>query len=845
MATKPPAPASAALWNAAVAHHQAGRLDEAAAMYRKVLAASPQHFDAKHLLGVVALQTGRLDEAAGLIAEALAINPKFAAAHNNLGNVWLRKGRDAEAAICFQKAVQIQPSYGDAHYNLANLLRRAGKLREASTHFLRAAAGNAKWFEAHLNLGATLLDLGDAAGAVKAFEAAVRLKPDHVDALSNLGAALADAVQMQRALDMFARALQLDPRSVPTLVNQGSVLARMGRIDAARQSFERALTLAPGNASAHSNLGTLLRDNGSADAAIPLFERALKLDPSLVEAHVGLSLALHDAGREAEALEQRDSLRRSHPDSAEALILQSRLCMDRNDRAGAEKALSDAVAAQPTNAEVHYLLGNLLMLGGRWKEAQSSYQRAVTADAAHVRARWALTMAQLPPIYTTPAEVPKARAAFTRMLGELDKWFDASRSAQGYAAVGSTQPFYLAYQAANNRDLLHRYGALCERLMAQWQRQNSLAPRATTLRSPLRVGIASAHLLDHSVWNAVVKGWVKHLDKSRFRLYLYHLGTHCDAQTEQARLWAHRLETGPRGTGQWAKLIVDDEIDVLIYPEIGMDSTTTKLASMRLAAVQAAAWGHPETTGLPTIDHYISAADLEPPESAKHYTEKLVALPGLGVCYEPVAVAGVAPDLNALGLAHDVPLLLCPGVPFKYAPAQDRVWAEIARRAPGCRLVFFQQKGSDLGAQFAQRLERHFADAGLTFTEHVSLLPFLDRGRFYGLMRRSHLFLDTIGFSGFNTAMQAVECGLPIVTREGEFMRGRLASGILRRLGMDELVVASDDAYIDLAVSLAVDATRRHSLSERMSARRPQLFGDLEPVRALEQFLEAKGRPAG
>lgn len=839
MANKPPASASAAVWNTAVAHHQAGRLKEAEGMYRQVLATSPQHFDAKHLLGVVALQSGRLDEAATLITDALSLNPKFAAAHNNLGNVRLRQGRDTEAIACFQKAVQIQPSYGDAHYNLANLLRGAGKLKEAATHFLRATGSNAKWFEAHLNLGATQLDLGDAKGAVKSFEVAVRLKPDRADALSNLGVALANVGDMHRSLDMFARALKIDPKSASALTNEGSVLARMGRVDAAREALERALRVTPDDAAAHTNLGTLLLDNGYADEALAHFERAMKLNPDMVEARIGTSRTLHTLGRDKEALELSENLQRNHPDSAETLVLQSRLRMDRNDRAGAEEALTAAVAAQPTHAEAHYLLGNLLMMDGRWKEAVDSYQRAANADPSHVRARWALVMAQVPPIPSSTTDLQKARSNFVRMLAELDKWFDSNRSTQGHSAVGSTQPFYLAYQATNNREVLHKYGALCARLMAPWQTVNGMAARAIAAHSPLRIGIASAHIHDHSVWNAVVRGWVKNLDKSRFRIYLYHLGTHSDAQTEQARQWAHHLETGSRDVRQWAKLIVEHEIDVLVYPEIGMDSTTVRLASMRLAPVQAASWGHPETTGLPTIDHYVSADDLEPAEGAKHYTEKLVALPRLGVFYEPVSAPTVVPDLAALGLPQDVPLLLCPGVSFKYSPLQDRVWAEIARRAPNCRLVFFKQKDSELGMQLAQRLERHFLNAGVNFKDRVSFVPFLDRSQFFGLMRRAHLFLDTIGFSGFNTAMQAIECGLPVVTIEGEFMRGRLASAILRRIGMDELVVASDDAYIELAVSLAGDLAKRNALSEQIAARREQLYGDLEPVRALERFIES------
>jgi predicted O-linked N-acetylglucosamine transferase (SPINDLY family) len=838
MATKPPAPANAAAWNTAVAHHQAGRLKEAEALYRQILAASPQHFEAKHLLGVVALQTGRLDDAASLIQEALVLNPKLAAAHNNLGNVRLRQGRDTDATAAFQKAVQIQPSYGDAHYNLANLLRKAGKLKEASTHFLRATGANAKWFEAHQNLGATLLDLGDARGAAKAFEAAARLKPDSADAWSNLGAAWAEAGEMPRALDALAKALKIAPKSADVLANQGGVLARMGRLAEARQSLDQALQLQPGHPVAHTNLGNLLRDTNQPADAIVHFEAALKQAPQMVAARIGLSLSLQAAGRDKEAAAVSDSLQQGHPNSPEALVLQGRLCLAKKDHAGAEKALAAALAADPANAEAHYLLGNVLMLGGRWKEAVESYQRAVNADANDVRARWSLVMAQVPPVFADAAQVPKARSNFTRMLADLDKWFDAQRTPQGHAAVGSTQPFYLPYQAVSNRELLQKYGALCSRLMAPWQQGNGLAlPPVAASSGKLRVGIVSAHISDHSVWNAVVKGWTRNLDKSRFELYLYHLGGQGDSQTEQARQWAHRLEAGSRDAAQWARLILDHRIDVLIYPEIGMDSTTVRLASMRLAPVQAASWGHPETTGLPTIDHYLSAEDLEPADAQKHYTEKLVALPRLGVCYEPMSVTPVMPDLAALGLPQDQPLLLCPGMPFKYAPAQDRVWSEIAKHAPHAHLVYFQKKDNELGAQLATRLERQFKDAGLDFRQRVSFLPFLDRERFYGLMRRAHLFLDTIGFSGFNTAMQAVECGLPIVTREGEFMRGRLASGILRRMGMDELVTTSDDAYIELAVALANDLSRRNELAGQITQKRQALFGDLTPVRALEDFL--------
>jgi predicted O-linked N-acetylglucosamine transferase (SPINDLY family) len=187
-------------------------------------------------------------------------------------------------------------------------------------------------------------------------------------------------------------------------------------------------------------------------------------------------------------------------------------------------------------------------------------------------------------------------------------------------------------------------------------------------------------------------------------------------------------------------------------------------------------------------------------------------------------------------------LALCTGSPFKYAPENDWVFPEIARRARGCRLIFFQLDPKTLCEQLERRLADTFSRAGLDFRSHVSFLPKLSRPRFYGLMQRAGLWLDTFRYSGFNTAMQAVECGLPLVAREGRFMRGRFASGILRQLGMHEWVATSDEQYVELAAALANDAEKRRAARVSLEASRGMLFDDPAPVRALEDFLSGATR---
>jgi predicted O-linked N-acetylglucosamine transferase (SPINDLY family) len=339
------------------------------------------------------------------------------------------------------------------------------------------------------------------------------------------------------------------------------------------------------------------------------------------------------------------------------------------------------------------------------------------------------------------------------------------------------------------------------------------------------------------VWHAIVKGWLRHLDRNQIDLQVFYTESIQDEETLFARSRASHFEQGKKDFTEWVKLILGRQLDVLIYPEIGMDPMTVKLASLRLAPKQMAAWGHPLTTGLPSIDYYLSAEDFEPEAAQQHYTERLIALPHLGCCYYSQPVTALSPDLAALGIDADLPLLVCPGASFKYSPRHDRIFPEIAKRLARCQLVFFTLEPRYLTEMLKQRLKRVFADAGLDFEKYVVFIPKQPRPKFHGLLRRADVFLDTLGFSGFNTAMQALECGLPMVTHKGRFMRGRFGSGILQRMGLPELTTSSEDDYIQLAVKLVEDVDLRQSMSARIVASRSALYEDLGPVKMLQEFL--------
>jgi protein O-GlcNAc transferase len=353
----------------------------------------------------------------------------------------------------------------------------------------------------------------------------------------------------------------------------------------------------------------------------------------------------------------------------------------------------------------------------------------------------------------------------------------------------------------------------------------------------IRLGIVSQYFWKHSVWDALLKGWIQQLDRTRISIHAFYLGARQDEETLLARSHVSCFREGPLDMRQWVEAIIDEQLDIIIYPEVGMDPLTAQLAALRLAPVQVATWGHPETTGLPTIDYYLSAELLEPANAHEHYSEQLILLPHLGSYYTPASISPVAPDLQSLDIDEDAALLICPGVPFKYIPAYDHVLPEIALKLGRCRFIFFTHRLSHLSDKLRERIAIAFRMSGLAADDFVTFIPWQDSARFFGLLERADVFLDTIGFSGFNTAMQAVQCGIPIVTRESAFLRGRLAGGILKRLGIAELIAQSEKEYVAVAVQLAQDAAYRAQIRQRIARSRPVLFDDAAPIRAMEAFF--------
>jgi predicted O-linked N-acetylglucosamine transferase (SPINDLY family) len=247
----------------AIALHKAGRLEEAEARYRAILAQAPKSFDALHYLGVLAAQRGRVSEGADLIGKAIELNPRVPDAQANLANLYNQLGRAADALAACDRALEARPDHAEAHNTRAVALLRLGRHADALASADRALAANPRHAIAHSNRGAALAGLRRIDEAIASFDGAVALHPNFAQAWRNRGDAYRVLARHREAVESDTRALALEPDHLATLVHRGHSLHCLARNDAAARDFARAVQLDPKNLFAWSMLSMVQRHNAA------------------------------------------------------------------------------------------------------------------------------------------------------------------------------------------------------------------------------------------------------------------------------------------------------------------------------------------------------------------------------------------------------------------------------------------------------------------------------------------------------------------------------------------------------------------------------------------------------
>jgi predicted O-linked N-acetylglucosamine transferase (SPINDLY family) len=858
-------PGHANLLGVGLKHHQAGRLAEAEAYYRRVLAAQPDHADALHLLGIVANQARRHDLAVQLISQAIKQNGERPDYFCSLGIALKNQGKLDEAVAAYRQAIRINPDLPEAHCNLGNALHDQDKLTESLASYDRALAVRPDYAEALYSRGVILQKLKRFEEALASYDRALTVRPDYAGALSNRGVILQKLKRFDEALASYDRALTVRPDYAEALSNRGNTLHELKRFEEALASCDRALAVRPNFAEALYNRGNTLHELKRFEEALASCDRALAVRPNFAEALYNRGNTLHELRRFEEALASYDRALAMRPDFAEALSNRGNTLHELKRFEEALASYDRALAVRPDYAEALSNRGNTLHELKRFEEALASYDRAlaVRPDYTEALSNRGNTLHELKRFEEALASCDRAlavrpnfaEALYNRsvILQKLKRFEEALASYDRLLAAKADHPHAfsgvahcvmrlcdfdrrtrfatdLCAHVSGKKSIVSPFVLLgysgdpalqvqCARNHIENMIPSPLPPLCSGQKwrhDKLRVAYLSPDFRSHPTAVQTAELFELH-DRSRFEIIGVSFGVD-DRSEMRKRLVAAFDEfhdVRKNSDKEVAKLLNDRHFDIAVdLAGYTQDSRPTILAH-RPVPIQVNYLGFPATMGADFIDYIIADAMVLPVEHQPYYTEKVVYLPD---CYQvndtKRKIAERTPTRQEIGLPEHAFVLCCFNNNWKITPEIFDIWMRLLQQVEGSVLWLL---GDNEGAERRLRKEtqrRGIDPSRLVFAGRLPPAEHLARHRL------ADLFLDTLPYNSHTTASDALWAGLPVLTCKGEAFAGRVAASLLHAVGIPELITSNLEDYQTLALKLVRDAALLAEIKAKLARNR-------------------------
>ncbi|MFS8885695.1 tetratricopeptide repeat protein [Synechococcus sp. H70.2] len=864
----------------ALNHHQQGRLEEAEQLYRAVLRSVPRHPEAHHKLGQLTRQRGQPRAALHHLVTAVSANP-------TVGQYWLSlvealmecdEYAEAESVLAdghtlglLEEAVVVEWSArlaaaklaGEAPspssvpatrtlseeevselqaasdaYNCGNLALALQKAQEVLARNPSSALAWALVANVHWNQG-------EYAAAEEAARRALDLEPAERNALLALALSLQGQGRYVESEATFRQALLAYPEDAEIYSNFSALLQEMGKWSEAQAAALRAIELRPTYADAWVNYGSALLGGGERTRAKNAYQAALQFNPQRVEAL--LSLGRMELGEHnfSQALDYYDKALALRPDFPEGLLGKAEVYLNLELFQEAESFARLALRKDPHHFAAYLDLALALAAQERDAEAEEVLQAARQCRPQPPNAAEQILAAQiqgrlwLPPILESQAAIAHWRARYQEGLRSLLALPGTLEDPT--QLLGTSLSFYLAYHNADDRPLMEM---LCQLFRAKAPQLNFEAPHVARWHFPagrrIRVGFCSQFLVNHTI-GKLYQGLLRQLDRSRFEVILiYPPQARRDSVRAMLEAACDRVVVLSGPLPQWQAQVAALELDALFYPDIGMSMATYFLAYARLAPVQMVSYGHPDTTGLDTIDYFLGAdAPVEPEGAEAYYSERLVRFARLPFFYYQLfSLPRQIPPRAELGLPERGRLYGCPQSLFKFHPDFDAVLAAIAEGDPEGHIVLIDSRAKTWNDQLRAR----WAKSAPILNERVCFVPRQPLARFMALVAHCDVLLDPIHFGSGNSFYEPMAYGKPVVTWPGRFARARLVAAAYEQMGIAQIapIAPSLDAYAATALAFGRDKERCLAFATKaVEAAKVHLYQDLQVVRQFETFLLA------
>ncbi len=481
----------------------------------------------------------------------------------------------------------------------------------------------------------------------------------------------------------------------------------------------------------------------------------------------------------------------------------------------AQMRLEQALVARPDFPEARVNLATLVAMQGDAVRARAMIG-GLRSTSPGLRLRRALF---LPAIAASREHIAEVRERLGRDLDELLEAKDFVLR-EPEIEVGLT-PFRLAYHGEDNLPLLRKLAALIRRGYAVPQDP----PPRPKHAGRFRVGFVSTYFSYHSV-GRVVLPLVQGLDRDRFEVFVFSIAPSQDEVSAAYRRAADCYMELPGSVAEAAQAIREVAPDALVFTDIGMHPITYFLAFWRLATLQCALPGHSDTTGIDTIDAFVSAGEFEVADAQSNYSETLWRVPGFFLSIPDPPRGQPAPPSGRSRY-------FCPQTLFKLHPDFDEILLGILEADPEAAIVLIEDSSPWPNQAIGARLKRRLG----ANARRVTLQPRLGHAEYLSQLARSPVVLDTLHVGG-STILEALPLGVPVVTLPTRFLRGRFGYGCYRLMGVSECIAHDRDEYVEIATRLGRDPDARETIGRRLSEASERLFDARGALRGFESRLQ-------
>ncbi len=622
---------------------------------------------------------------------------------------------------------------------------------------------------------------------------------------------------------------QASASSTRKLVKLAELAVKKGNHQEAFQLYQQVLRLNPHHAEALFQLARAMHGAGDYDAAALLYERAIAENPRHADSY-SLLCGVYGAQKQRElALATAQKATEQMPNNPEAFALMVSVLIRYGSSHTALEYLEQMLQQFPSDRELLQYYCITLKTCGRVEEAEAAYRKLTATHRVPANFRMQFEM-YVPRFNSSNEDIDVARDNFAKGIAQFTK----EKPVVDLFSLDLNPPFGLAYHDRDNKELLGAFNTMLRTVAPQL---NFVAPHCKVAlagrEGPIKVGFISQRMHNHVVGRCY-RGILLHLAKQPdFSVTFFNLINVMDSGIQEMIDANIPVISLPTLVTAAQRMVAKHELDILVYPDIGMDLATQYMAMARLAPHQVCLGGHPETTGIDTIDYVVASRDYEPENAQENYTEQLLCIDGAASIFKRPPLPGSWLTRAELGLPDDRKLYMCPMAVHKFHPNFDAMLADILRQDPQATLVLFEDFHEQTVTDALKK--RIFTQCD---PARIIFMPWLTIEAFQSILKLVDAVIDTIGFGGGTTSQYAFGLGIPIVTMPARFARGRGVSSYYRTMEIDEPpIAATPEEYVAIALRIAHDRAYFTKLQTQILERNERMFERESQINAFTQLM--------